>query len=384
MKLASILKLIDATLGALACSIAARFVSQQRCQPESLGQVLADIHRILVIRPGGMGDMILTIPVLQALKSSFPHATIDLVCESRNTSVIPPGTVSGDLFRYEAEPFRFLRALFTRRYDVVVDTEQFHHFSALFALMTRAPLRAGFRINPRRNSLYTHLVDYDLTGFEGDQFMNLLQPLGVQDRGYELEGVLHDWVSPPETVEGSRDDRVVVISAASTTVYKRWDLDRMVKLVQTLVQDRDFRVILVGGKAERREADLIVQQVGLLGDGRVINRVGDGSVADTATTLSRAGLFVGGDSGLAHLAVAVGTPTVVLFGPSDERKWGHHGPSNKVVRHALACSPCAMFGYFKSCKNYACMQSITVEDVLRSVDQVLTHTGQQTTAAPTR
>ncbi|MEI6516581.1 MAG: glycosyltransferase family 9 protein, partial [bacterium] len=118
---------------------------------------------------------------------------------------------------------------------------------------------------------------------------------------------------------------------------------------------------LVGGKQDRDEARTIARQAGVEGV-RVL--AGDLTIRETASLIAQAGLFIGGDSGLAHLAVALGTPTVVLFGPSDHRKWGVEGPRNAIVRRDLACSPCFIFGYHKFCHSISCMTGITVMEVL--------------------
>lgn len=90
---------------------------------------------------------------------------------------------------------------------------------------------------------------------------------------------------------------------------------------------------------------------------------GELTLAQTAAVIRDASLFVGGDSGLAHVAAALGTPTVVFFGPSDSRKWGARGDKHRIVRRDLACAPCCIFGYHKLCRSVACLQQITADDV---------------------
>jgi len=119
---------------------------------------------------------------------------------------------------------------------------------------------------------------------------------------------------------------------------------------------------LVGGKADAEVAGNIARQSGL-GE-RVVVLAGGLSLAQMAGLLQRAALFIGGDSGLAHLAVALGTPTVVLFGPSDPMKWGVRGPRHAVVLKKMSCAPCFIFGYHKPCRSIQCMADISVDDVM--------------------
>ena len=90
-------------------------------------------------------------------------------------------------------------------------------------------------------------------------------------------------------------------------------------------------------------------------------------LASTAAVLARSGLLVGPDSGIAHLAVAVGSRAIVLFGPSDPLKWGPPPDRGIALRESLPCSPCSMFGYTKPCRRYACMSALSVDRVLAAV-----------------
>ena len=95
-------------------------------------------------------------------------------------------------------------------------------------------------------------------------------------------------------------------------------------------------------------------------------------MAETAGLVARSRLFIGPDTGLAHLAAAVGVPTVVLFGPGDHLKWGVSDATHAIVRKDLPCSPCSLFGYHKPCRTIACMKEIEVEDVVAACRQILT------------
>jgi ADP-heptose:LPS heptosyltransferase len=163
------LKFADAAVGASLCRILGRVTFwTSRAEPPHVPP--AEIRRILVIRPGGMGDMLLLLPVIRALRGRFPQAEVELVCEQRNFPVLRVAGMDNRSLRYDARPLAVLWRLAVRRYDVVIDTEQFHHFSAVLAWLSRARMRVGFKINPRRNPLYTHLVNYAPDGPEGSQF----------------------------------------------------------------------------------------------------------------------------------------------------------------------------------------------------------------------
>jgi ADP-heptose:LPS heptosyltransferase len=126
---------------------------------------------------------------------------------------------------------------------------------------------------------------------------------------------------------------------------------------------------ILGGSSDRKLARNLVDRE-LAGE-NTVNLAGDLSLIETAAVLKHAAVFVGNDSGLAHLARALGIPTVVLFGPCDPQKWSLPGPEHVVIHKGLACSPCAAFGYRKWCREIPCMTSITAGEVLDAVLGVL-------------
>ena len=360
-----LLKILDATVGFFLCWATGYCLHLFRWQASAAAVRLEDVRRILVIRPGGLGDMLLLQPMLKSLRQHYPAAEIDLVCEKRNQAIPALAGISVRVLLYDVAPFRFLSQLRRVRYDIAIDTEQFHYFSAMMAILSRAPVRIGFKISPGRNTLYTHLVNYDLEGYEAGEFMRLLAPLGIKD-----EAVVKGCLSLPGRVDAR--SRAVVIHVGGSSRYKHWETGKFVGLVKRLAGaggDVSGPIILVGGRREAVLAGEIAMQAGL-GD-RVRVMAGSLTIQQTADLIGGASLFIGGDSGLAHLAAALGTPTVVLFGPSDHKKWGASGQGNVVVRTELPCAPCFIFGYHKFCHSIDCMAGITVEHVMTAVSHVL-------------
>lgn len=369
-----LLKFLDATLGMFLCWAGGRILYLLHREAATRGFRAGEIKRVLVIRPGGLGDMILLQPMLRALHEHYPQAGIDLICEKRNEEILALSQVPVKVLTYDAHPFRLLRRLWAGGYDVVVDSEQFHYFSAVMAALSRAPIRIGYKINPGRNPIYTHLITYDMERYEADEFMKLLGPFGISS-----PAVVAGCLAPPEInlpdvfkpfsdagQEGSR--RLVLIHVGTSVRYKMWSLENFVRLVQGLGLHQGHIIGLVGGGADAGMAAQVAQQSGM--KDRIIVMAGQLSLSQTAKVLARTGLFVGGDSGLAHLAAAFNVPAVVMFGPSDAQKWCRESASVAVVRKPMACSPCFIFGYHKYCRTIACMRQLGVEEVLEACRRV--------------
>jgi ADP-heptose:LPS heptosyltransferase len=370
-----LLKVTDFLLGGLFCWLLTRWLSL-RIDDHFTPVHLEGCRRILLIRPGGIGDMVVLLPAIALLKQRFPDAAMDIICEKRNQAVLGLMGLENTALPYDAHPLRLLAKLLRTRYDVAVDTEQFHHFSAVFAALSGAPVRVGFKINPYRNALYTHLVNYAPDGPELVQFLRLLKPLGIRDDHATLTGILapYQGILPPSCPQDySRvlpSEAFVVLHPCASSVYKQWPPDKFGELAIQLHRRHSLAVVIVGDQNDRPAGDLILAQCRKAGC-PAFSWQGTLSLLETTAVLARGRLFVGTDSALAHLAVALGRPTVVLFGSSDSVKWGVVDASHAVVRSDLPCSPCSIFGYQKPCRRVVCMQQITVEAAMAECERVL-------------
>lgn len=366
----SIFKSIDSSLGSLMCRIlgAINYLADGKNDAK---QVKSEcIKSILIIRPGGMGDMILLLPVIDFVRKSFPDASIKIVCEKRNIDVLRLAGMADNALVYDANPLRFLYEIFNTHFDIAIDTEQFHHFSAVFSILSGAAIRIGFKINPQRNPLYTHLINYTPDGPEGEQFMKLLAPLPVTTIAYKLENSLAGRVTNNDPVQNAPERAsYAAIHMGASSKYKLWSTEKYTELINLLKTRHKLNAVIIGGKKDSLHADQVVEKT--TNSAKTVSFAGKLNLSETCKLMKDARIFIGTDSGLAHLAIALGLPTVVLFGPSDHLKWGLIDNRHAVVKHELPCSPCFIFGYHKPCKTIACMKRITVENIASACNAVL-------------
>ena len=236
----------------------------------------------------------------------------------------------------------------------------------MFAVLSRAPLRVGFGINPARFGLYTHLVPYDTQGPEREQFMRLVTQSGIGKHAENAESA--------ENAEG-RSTGFVLCHAGGAVEAKLWPAEAFAEFCVKLHEKTGLPCVFVGGKEDKEYAREIIEFVRKSGGPEVPawlqNRVGLLSLDQTAAACREAAVLVGPDSGIAHLAVAVGTPAVVLFGPSDPGKWGPPAGRGEAVRVSVPCAPCSMFGSVKPCRRRVCMERISPDRVLAAVEKFL-------------
>lgn len=351
-----LLKKLDQLLGSQAVSLLTTSTG---------GLAPSAFNAILVIRPGGIGDAVLLIPSLAALRKNFPAARITVLAEQRNASVFELTDVVSEVLLYH-KPGDLFAALKVR-YDAVVDTEQWHRLSAVVARLVRAPVSIGFGTNERRK-MFSHVVAYSHSDHETLSFFKLFEPLGIDMPQIEIP-----FLSVPEQAASRREELLaplsgspyVVLFPGATIAEKLWPVERF-REVAARLNSHGFAIVIVGGRGEVADAACIAS------DGNNLNLAGKTTLAETAAIIEHARVVITGDSGVMHLAYGLGRPSVSLFGPSNVQKWAPVGENHIVIQHDLSCSPCSRFGYTPRCpSNVRCMAGITVDEVVEAVFRLL-------------
>jgi ADP-heptose:LPS heptosyltransferase len=344
-----LLKFLDRWLGTTLARLLPR--------PAAPSPIGPDPQSILIIRPGGIGDAVLLVPTINALRAQFPRAAIDLLAERRNAGVFALCPEIRSLFCYD-RPGQLLEVL-RRRYTVVIDSEQWHYLSAVIARLVRAPVKIGFATNPRRR-LFTSPVAYSHDDYEVASFLRLLYPLGISG----ATAPVGPWLQVPDYARQAADSLLpeddwplAVIFPGASITERCWGVEKFARVADWF-RERRLRVVVVGGEGERADGEILATSCG------AINLAGKTSLAETAALLARSTVLVSGDTGILHLAVGLGCPTVSLFGPGIAAKWAPQGAGHIVLNKKLHCSPCTRFGYTPDCPHgVRCMREIAVADV---------------------
>jgi lipopolysaccharide heptosyltransferase II len=341
----------------LACKCSLRQLQAGRCSES--------VKRILLIRPGGIGDAVLLIPAIKALRKAYPACAIDILAERRNAAVFQ--LLSGIRTVYLYDTLAGLSSVLCNRYDAVIDTEQWYRLSAVVARMVRAPVKIGYGTNERER-LFTHPVTYSLNDYEADSFLKLLHPLGVVCQAVQMPFL--DIPEPEECtvaslLKGAKRKPVVALFPGASVREKCWGTERFISLAARLAEG-GATLVVVGGQEEVSVGEEIIR--GTTG----LNLAGKTTLVETASVLARADVLVSADSGSLHIAAGLDMPTVALFGPSNVNKWAPRGGRHWVVYKSLCCSPCSCYGTIPPCPHkISCMADITVDEVVHAVETLL-------------
>ena len=351
-------------------------------------QLPADPCRILLLKPCCLGDVLLTTPVLAALRARFPHSTVHYAVSQYAAPAIEGNPLLDALIdggpaagRDRAALLKLWWRMRSGRYDVCVVLDRSPVFATLPWLAGIA-VRAGIDSGGRGFALNMR-VPWDESLHEADLYLSVVSALGCATAGHHLH--FEPGASSIQVIDEiwhARDlaDPVVVIAPGGGTnpgmdlPEKRWLADRFAALADRLHAELGATIVLLGGLADRE----LCRQVQLAMQAPAVDLSGSAPLAERGALLQRSRLYVGNDSGPTHLAVAVDCPVVALFGPTSPELYGPYNARARVVRRELPCSPCFVHGHFPPCpNNHLCMRDLSVDTVYRTCLRLLEETAQR-------
>lgn len=238
------------------------------------------------------------------------------------------------------------------------------------AICPRLWVGSGDHRPPRvRDGIKTVVQPYEKDRYEADAWCGLLEPLGITAHADRLEYV----VMPEERQTAANFFKaegvdsalpLALIAPGSGWSGKNWLPERFGAVAEWLTQTQGFQVAWLGGAGEE---SLVPES-----RGSDLNWVGKTSISQLAAVMEKAKLFVGNDSGLLHIAAALGVPTVSIWGPTSPGKWGPKGPIHCQIRNVERCEGCIYWDYRETCRHdHACMKAVGVEDVQGVIENVL-------------
>lgn len=332
---------------------------------------------ILLIQLGDIGDVVLSTPCIRALRKNYPQAKIVVVVWGKAAElledcpwldhVIAVTKQSRSLWEEFLFQRNFFRKLRSFHFDLAIDLRTGTR-GAIMAFLSGAPQRIGFYADDGklwRNRIFTSLVKRDYTPdlHVADYLLCLLEAFGVttEQRIPELVVAVDKQEKIRVLLEEaavSLDKKIVAVQPFSLWQYKEWGKEKYIALIQWLVAEYGVAVLVTGSAAEKDRAEEIVRSCGA----GCYNFAGKTSIAMYAALLQKCQFFIGVDSAGLHIAAAVGTPTVGIFGPSSSVSWAPVGRHHLIVQKNLPCVPCRQKGCNNSEKS-SCLDELTLEEV---------------------
>jgi ADP-heptose:LPS heptosyltransferase len=341
--------------------------------------------RVIVAKLRSIGDVVLALPMLGALKELGAEVLFLSGDINRQWLALQPcidRVIAVDLKTLWRSPrfFRLLREIRRERADVYVDLTQSSHFASLICRVSNAPVRIGFEVLRRdrryKNMMYTHRVPFHNGQHIIKNYFALLGPLGVTTPPTLSLPALVYSAADEEAVrafiaEVNGDGREMFgVHLSGMIPAKCWPLPRWAETLESLLSDKR-RVVAIGSREEHAR---IEEVRGMLGRnaGAMVNAAGRFSLSQIFALMKRFRFFLANDGGPMHIAAAMGIPTLGLFGPETPVRYA---PYNKrsislYKGDGMACSPCSRpyLGSWPTCRRPLCLERIASSEVLRALD----------------
>ncbi|MBI3615070.1 MAG: glycosyltransferase family 9 protein [Candidatus Omnitrophica bacterium] len=352
---------------------------------------MMDLPRILIVRTDRIGDVILSTPVIRALRAAFPDAYLGMMVRPANRELIEGNPDLDAVILFDKDgpqksgrgTLRFAGELRKHRFDTALIL---HSTNRVILLAWLAGIRRRIGYARRLRWLLTDPVPYIKR--EGDRHeleynLDLLRRIGVESK----ERTLSVPVRPEQEQKvgifleahgiSNGSGSLIAVHPGASCPSKRWPADRFAQVADGLAGRYQARIIVVTGPEEVQFGEQVVGRMAH----PALRALGTLSLGEMGALLKRARCLVSNDSGPVHLACAVGTPVVSIFGRwgggLSPTRWGPTGPKSIALHHDVGCRPCLAH---RCPIGFICLEAVTVEEVLAAVGHVAGLTQKKQTA----
>ena len=351
------------------------------------------IKKVLIYAYTGMGNFVLYTPTLKTLKNYLPNAKFTLL-HGNDTGCHEVVSGLGLIDNYViiarnanlTRRFQIINKLRKEKYDLVIS--EFHNNNSFFALasvLCGAKYRVGHVSSPGwRNNwdfIYNIPVKMKKDQHEIDRYLELVYALGINKNDIDKNTTFYLdegdkqfalYFFRNNEIEFEKEMVISVQMGTSPTMrWKQWDLDKYSELCDKILDFPNTKIIFLGSPNEKGMIDEVSNKM----NRDPIIAAGKTNVKQAVALIEKSDVIICNDSGLMHAAVAVDTPVIAIYGPTDYKRTAPLGEKHTIIRKGLECSPCfKMEGTEKvvNCQyDYKCLKLITVDEVFKVVRDYL-------------
>ena len=344
--------------------------------------------RILLIRLRNIGDVLLMVPTIRAFREAFPRAHLAALVNAGTEEMLTGNPLLDEVLIFDpgwktlpfgdriVREWKFVGEVRKRKFDLAVNMTEGDR-GAFLCLASGARRKVGV-YDPHglwwKGRVYDHWVrGPDWKAHMVEQMLEIPRSLGLtpRDKGVEIFFSDDDRKAVDRLLEEEGigpSDALVHIHPTSRWLFKCWRDEAVAAVIDAVQEGGKFRAVVTGGREERelKKTDAILKACRT----RPVNLAGRLSLKQLAALSRRSRLFLGVDTAPMHIAAAVGTPVVALFGPSGEFNWGPWGEGHVVIKKDWECRPCGKDGCEGS-KRSRCLEEISEEEVVKVVFELL-------------
>lgn len=344
------------------------------------------INKILMIKFFGIGNLVMLLPTIKAIRERYPEARIDMFTLFQNKEVLQNNSFINNTYfitnkNFISFAFEYLANVIKLRkekYDLILDFEQFAKTSTVFGLMIGGRERVGFDTPGQNRGIgYTKKVAYLDYKHMVETFFRIAKGAGIEKADLSLlkldisdeEQKRTEQFLKDKHVE--KDDTIIGIhmgSGINMMTQRRWENDKFARLADRLIDKYKIKIIFTGAGVD--EAELVEHTLAMMKNS-VINAANKLTLKELAALIERSCFFISNDTAPVHIASAMGTPVVGFYGPNTPYLYGPRGKNDLVFYRDLFCSPCITNYNSKisKCNNPICIEDISVEEVFERIEK---------------
>ncbi len=318
------------------------------------------VKRILVINLSNIGDAILTTPVIQTLRRDFPRAHLAVLvgprafCVFKNDRRINKKIIYDKSISWKNK-LGLVNRLRQDKYDMVVDLRQ-----TAFSILLGAKYHTSVFAKAPKSLTHMrdrHLWKLESLGLNIDEIKGPIVMFSEDDQS-RINQMFNKWQIKNRQI-------VVAVAPGARNMTKRWEKQGYKELIERLIKEYNAKIIMVGDEQDELLVKEIIAQI----KPAPFNITGITTIGELAFLLTKCRLLISNDSAPMHLAWAVNTPVIAIFGPTDYKKYAPGGSHDTVIRKDLSCSPCEESLCPKGTRE--CMKLITADEVFAACKKIL-------------
>jgi heptosyltransferase-2 len=340
-----------------------------------------NFKRILIVRTDRIGDVVLSTPVIKALRDEFPQSYIAMMTAPGAKEIVEGNPYLDQVIIYDKDgkhkswmrSIKFARNLKKKGFDLAVIL---HPSNRVHLVTFLAGIHKRIGYSRKMGFLLTDRFIHDKQRgekHESEYNLGLLKALGINTKAEELHIPIKPeaeiWTDKFFKESGISDnDRLLAIHPGASCPSKIWPAERFVQVADKLAKAHGFKVLVVAGPKDLAKTEEAIRNMHI----PAINLAGKTSIAQLASVLRRCKLFISNDSGPVHIASAVGTPVISIFGRKQAglspKRWGPLGTKDKFLHKDVGCIECLAHNCVRG---FACLKAISVDDVVRAAEEIL-------------
>ncbi|MFH1612273.1 MAG: lipopolysaccharide heptosyltransferase II [bacterium] len=341
---------------------------------------LDDSKKILIIKLSSIGDVVMITSCIRELKKHYPNAEIDMIVEEESYPIVKNNPNLSNIFVFRRtklfrslfcikkdlkEIFSLIKNLRKCTYDISFDFQGLLR-SVIFLYLVPSKYKIG---KNRWLFLSKNILSSSLSSINAiEGYLDLLRSIGLNPKDKKTEIFLSledekfasDFLTKHKIL---KDDLLIIFNLGTRWQTKTWALENFIELSKMLINVFDAKIILTGSKSEQKLSETLKKQV----NKNIYIATGDTTLLQLAGLIKKTKIFITGDTGPMHIAAAMGTKIIALFGPTDPQRTGPYGEQHFVIKKNLQCSPC----FKKKCNLLTCMKTITPKEVFKEVEKIL-------------